>query len=263
MTPAVPSRPAHLAPGSNGTHGRRRWGRGIAALAVAAVLAVPATEAVAAGRSKGKAPRPKAPVVSRVEDNAAEDSARAVEREAGRRGWAWGHAIHGLIVTPAKDGGVTTVQFQRGVITAVTATSVTVTSLDKAEVTWTINSGTAVIVPRAVPQRHRKPLTTSTSAPTAAPNADPTPTGAAAVTAVVGVEITDATSTTSTTTPTTTTTTSTPATTGRLTMGLQVRVWGVGDGANPTARLLMADPRAPRPTTRSTPTAPTTVPQKD
>jgi hypothetical protein len=163
-----------------------------------------------------------------------------VEKESKARGWAWGQAVHGEVVTPTK-AGLQTVRFQRGVVTALTDTTVVVTSVDGYARTYTVTAGTALVVPKAA--RRRGPTTTTTPTTT-------TPTTSA-------VEV-DPTATTSTPTTSTATSTSTSApTTSRLTVGLQVRVWGYGTADRTVARLVIADPRAPRPTATPTPTTTT------
>ena len=113
----------------------RRWGRGLAVLAVLAVCAVPATDALAAGKGRS-APKPRSkPSATRVTTSASLD----VEKESKARGWSWGQAVRGEVVTPTKNG-LQTVRFQRGVITSVSDTTIVVTSIDGYARTWTITA---------------------------------------------------------------------------------------------------------------------------
>jgi hypothetical protein len=170
-----------------------------------------------------------------------------VERESTRRGWAWGQAVRGVVVTPGRTG-LQTVQFQRGVITAVTATTIVVTSADGVSLTWTVGSGTAVLLPRAVERRRDRP-TTTTATTTTTPSTD-----------AAAADTTEATTSTSTSTTSTSTSTGTTpaATTSGLPKDLLVRVWGTGTGSTPAARLVIPDPRAPRPSTTTSTTTSTT-----
>lgn len=219
----------------------RRWGRGLIVLAVAVVCAVPATDALAAAKGRAPAAKPKPAATSRV-DIAKQNASIDLGKEALRRGWAWGNAIRGEVVTPGRKG-LQTVQFQRGVVSDLTATTVVVTSADGVSITWTLSSATAVIVPRALERRQARATAAveTTETATSTSTSDPT----------------------STTEPTTSTSTSTggPALTGKLSKGLQVRVWGLGAGDDPGARLVIADPSAPKPkpTTTTTTSTPTTT----
>jgi hypothetical protein len=140
---------------------RRGVGRTLAVVSLATVCAIPTAGAWAAthvGASARKvvhkpvrpapAPaRPKAPAGAVVT-------------------WPWGQALHGQLTVPA---GTTTqsVILQHGSITAVTATTVTVTSTDGYTTSWTLTTATKVSGrPPARAPRPTRTNTTSTSAPT-------------------------------------------------------------------------------------------------
>jgi hypothetical protein len=60
------------------------------------------------------------------------------------RGMEGGFAIHGSFVTPNQGGGYQTVDTQRGTVTGVSATSITVTSVDGFTATYTVSATTRV-----------------------------------------------------------------------------------------------------------------------
>jgi hypothetical protein len=59
-------------------------------------------------------------------------------------GMGGGFAIHGSFVTPKQGGGYQTVDTQRGTVTGVSATSITVTSVDGFTATYTVSATTRV-----------------------------------------------------------------------------------------------------------------------
>ncbi len=60
------------------------------------------------------------------------------------KGMAGGFAIHGSFVTPKQGGGYQTVDTQRGTVTGVSATSITVKSVDGFTATYTVSATTRV-----------------------------------------------------------------------------------------------------------------------
>jgi len=60
-------------------------------------------------------------------------------------GWPWGDALHGQLTIQTRDAGVSTVTLQRGTVTGVDATSVTVLSTDAFSCTWIVDASTRVL----------------------------------------------------------------------------------------------------------------------
>jgi hypothetical protein len=213
-----------------------RRSHALAVLTVAALCVVPAGDAFAAGKGKTGRPGNRITKVKPAPPKAKPKKASPVpnlEKEAARRGWAWGATIRGQFVTVGRNGTVSAVSLQRGLIDSVTPTSIVVTSADGVSLTWTVARSTAVIVQKA--RGGRAAEDTPTTDPTT-PTTDPTD------------------PTTDPTAPTTD-----PNLTAALAQGMSVRVWGYGTTA-PAARLIISDPSAPKapPTADPTTPAPTT-----
>jgi hypothetical protein len=208
----------------------RHWARGLAVAGVVALCAAPATEALASSHGKqtgtagakiSKAARDgKASKAGRAEDKAPTDEGRW---------WPWGTAAHGTLTLAGKAGAFQDVSLQRGVITAVTDSTVTIASADAYSQTWTLTGTTRIT---GLPHRRSHPV----GAEAVDPGTEPT---------------------TSTSTSTSTATSgSAPAAalTAGLAVGQEVGAWGSAS----TAQFLVVHrlpPRTATPTSTSTSTA--------
>jgi hypothetical protein len=223
----------------------RSWGRGLAVLGLVTLCAIPAGAAVAAGRGRAAQHRgtvsrvvkpiahrtatpvrrvkPLTPVTSSTDSSitTSTTSTAAKPRVDDGRWWPWGSAVHGTLSVVGQDGVTSAVTLQRGAISAVTASTITVTSADGTNLTWTLDATTGVT---GLPRQSRRQVPV-----------------VAADDVVTTTSTTDSTTETSTTTSSTSTAPAAASTTG-LVVGQVVGVWGSGTKAQSV--IVHSTPRA-------------------